>query len=248
MTAGSKCPVCNSIEPNRFSPSGWPIDRQHVPAQLLRLLPAQSPATRANGNEKRIGGRLAMRRFYRNKVTMRGPGRPNSSNLHEDMRGHSSAGLAHKLPTTIMTEPSTMSVTFRKLQPVFAAEATGVDCRAPLSKRTSPSIEAGMDEYADGCFRQHLTDQERGRFTRHFGEQGVQHAGHIRKQTDSDWAPAWRIFKSRQIRQHHVGSGWSGSSTGDRLWHSDSSFRPVPAKYSCCLADHSYLGRQYRVR
>ena len=36
---------------------------------------------------------------------------------------------------------------------------------------------------------------------------------------------------------------------GDRLWHSDSSFRPVPAKYSILSGPgHPVLGRQHRIR
>ena len=36
---------------------------------------------------------------------------------------------------------------------------------------------------------------------------------------------------------------------GDRLWHSDSSFRPIPAKYSLLSGRaHPVLGCQHRVR
>jgi alpha-ketoglutarate-dependent 2,4-dichlorophenoxyacetate dioxygenase len=129
-----------------------------------------------------------------------------------------------------------MTVTFRKLQPVFAAEATGVDCRAALSPADVAAIEAGMDEYAVLVFPgQHLTDQEQLGFTRHFGElEGYNTPGHIRKQTDSRLGAGMADFsnldKSGNIMsdQDRV---WF-FKLGDRLWHSDSSFRPVPAKYS----------------
>ena len=36
---------------------------------------------------------------------------------------------------------------------------------------------------------------------------------------------------------------------GDRLWHSDSSFRPIPAKYSLLSGRViAVLGRQHRIR
>src|SRR6202048_4807905 len=129
-----------------------------------------------------------------------------------------------------------MTVTFRQLHPVFAAEATGVDCREALTSAEIASIEAGMDQYAVLVFRdQHLTDEQQLGFTRHFGElEGYNTPGHIRKQTDSRLRPGIADFsnldKSGAIMsdQDRV---WF-FKLGDRLWHSDSSFRPVPAKYS----------------
>jgi alpha-ketoglutarate-dependent 2,4-dichlorophenoxyacetate dioxygenase len=129
-----------------------------------------------------------------------------------------------------------MSLTFRNLHPVFAAEVSGVDCRQPLSPVEVAAIEAGMDEYAVLVFRdQALTDHQQLDFTRHFGElEGYNTPGHIRKQAESRLGAGMADFsnldKSGAIMsdQDRV---WF-FKLGDRLWHSDSSFRPVPAKYS----------------
>jgi alpha-ketoglutarate-dependent 2,4-dichlorophenoxyacetate dioxygenase len=129
-----------------------------------------------------------------------------------------------------------MSVTFRSLHPGFAAEVTGIDCQAPLSPAEVAAVEAGMDEHAVLVFRdQKLTDPEQIAFTRHFGElEGYNTPGHIRRQTESRLGPGMADFsnldKSGAIMsdQDRV---WF-FKLGDRLWHSDSSFRPVPAKYS----------------
>jgi alpha-ketoglutarate-dependent 2,4-dichlorophenoxyacetate dioxygenase len=129
-----------------------------------------------------------------------------------------------------------MSVTFKQSHPVFAAEVSGVDCRQPLSPAEVAAVEAGMDQYAVLVFRdQALTDQQQLDFTRHFGElEGYNTPGHIRKQAESRLGAGMADFsnldKSGNIMsdQDRV---WF-FKLGDRLWHSDSSFRPVPAKYS----------------
>ena len=129
-----------------------------------------------------------------------------------------------------------MSVTFRGLHPVFAAEVTGIDLTSPLSRDDAAAIEAGMDEYAVLVFPgQPLTDQQQIDFTRNFGElEGYNTPGHIRRLADSRLGAGIADFsnldKSGNIMsdQDRV---WF-FKLGDRLWHSDSSFRPVPAKYS----------------
>ncbi|WP_428483212.1 TauD/TfdA dioxygenase family protein [Rhodopila sp.] len=129
-----------------------------------------------------------------------------------------------------------MTVSIRQIHPVFVGEVTGIDCSKPLSSGDVAAIEAGMDHHAVLIFPdQPLTDQQQIDFTRHFGElEGYQTGGHIRKKEDSRLAPELADFsnldKSGNIMsdQDRV---WF-FKLGDRLWHSDSSFRPIPAKYS----------------
>jgi alpha-ketoglutarate-dependent 2,4-dichlorophenoxyacetate dioxygenase len=129
-----------------------------------------------------------------------------------------------------------MSVTFRKLHPVFAAEATGIDLTCPISPGDVAAIEAAMDEYAVLVFPdQPLSDQQQLDFTRNFGElEGYNTPGHIRKQKDSRLGAGMADF-SNLDKNGHIMSGHDRVwffKLGDRLWHSDSSFRPIPAKYS----------------
>ena len=129
-----------------------------------------------------------------------------------------------------------MPVTIRPLHPVFAGEVAGVDCRRPLDRDAVAAIEAGMDEYAVLVFRdQNLTDDEQIAFTRHFGE--LEHnarAGHVRKPEDHRLGPGIADFsnldKSGEIMSPEDRVWFF--KLADRLWHSDSSFRPIPAKYS----------------
>ena len=129
-----------------------------------------------------------------------------------------------------------MSVAIRPSHPEVAGEVSGVDCARPLAPDDVAAIQAGMDRYAVLVFRdQALTDQQQIDFTRHFGElEGYNTPGHIRRREDSRLGAGIADFsnldKSGRIMsdQDRV---WF-FKLGDRLWHSDSSFRPVPASYS----------------
>jgi alpha-ketoglutarate-dependent 2,4-dichlorophenoxyacetate dioxygenase len=129
-----------------------------------------------------------------------------------------------------------MTVVIRPLHPIFVGEVEGVDCRASLSAAEVAAIDAGMMEYAVLVFRdQDITDQEQIAFTRHFGEfERYETAGHIRKPGEQRLGPGIADF-SNLDRDGRIMSAedrvWF-FKLGDRLWHSDSSFRPVPAKYS----------------
>jgi alpha-ketoglutarate-dependent 2,4-dichlorophenoxyacetate dioxygenase len=129
-----------------------------------------------------------------------------------------------------------MPVVIRPLHPVFVGEVAGVDCRAPLSAAEVEAIETAMDRYAVLVFRdQNITDDQQIAFTRHFGDlERYNTPGHIQKPADRRLGPGMADF-SNLDKDGRIMSAedrvWS-FKLGDRLWHSDSSFRPVPAKYS----------------
>ena len=129
-----------------------------------------------------------------------------------------------------------MSVTIRQIHPVFVGEVAGVVCRRPLNAEDVAAIEAGMDEYGVLVFRdQNITDDEQITFTRHFGElETYRTAGHIRKREDQRLGPGIADFSNLDKHGNIMSDRdrvWF-FKLGDRLWHSDSSFRPIPAKYS----------------
>src|SRR5580704_14952609 len=118
----------------------------------------------------------------------------------------------------------------------FAGQVFGVDCAAPLTGADVASIDAAMDRNAVLIFRdQPLNDEQQLTFTRRFGElERYETPGHIRKREQERLAGGIADF-SNLTRDGSVMSPedrvWL-FKLGDRLWHSDSSFRPVPAKYS----------------
>jgi alpha-ketoglutarate-dependent 2,4-dichlorophenoxyacetate dioxygenase len=129
-----------------------------------------------------------------------------------------------------------MTLSIRRLHPVFAGEITGVDCAKPLGRDTVAAIEAGMDEYAVLILRdQNLTDAQQIAFTRHFGElERYESPGHVRKREDHRLGPGIADFSNLDKNGEIMSAEdrvWF-FKLGDRLWHSDSSFRPIPAKYS----------------
>ena len=138
-----------------------------------------------------------------------------------------------------------MAVSIRQIHPVFVGEVSGVDCAQPLSGADIAAIKAGMDTYGVLVFHdQPLTDEQQLRFTLQFGtmEQGF---GNIRA----------HFRTNQEVRT--LGSGIADFSnldgTGkplppdsraymfklaDRLWHSDSSFKAIPATWSI-LSGHA---------
>jgi alpha-ketoglutarate-dependent 2,4-dichlorophenoxyacetate dioxygenase len=129
-----------------------------------------------------------------------------------------------------------MAVSIRQLHTAFAGEVSGVDCGKKLDRADVAAVEADMDRYAVLVFRdQDITDEQQLAFTRHFGElENYRTAGHIRKRTDSRLAPGMADFSNLDRNGRIISAEdrvWF-FKLGDRLWHSDSSFRRVPAKYS----------------
>jgi len=132
-----------------------------------------------------------------------------------------------------------MPVTIRQVGPCFAGEVEGIDMKKPLTRDEVAAIHAGMDRYAVLVFReQHIDDAQQLAFTRSLGE--IEHAigtslraaAEYRLPTtfadvsnlDRDNTPFARDDRRRLF------------AIGNRLWHSDSSFKAVPAKYSLLRA------------
>ena len=132
-----------------------------------------------------------------------------------------------------------MALTIRRLHPVFVGEVTGVDLTQPLSRDEAIAIEAGMDEYAVLVFpKQEITDEQQLVFARNFGEREDTRGGTVAKKEDarltSGLADVSNLGKDgkplpRDHRTHLF-------NLGNCLWHSDSSFRPIPAKFSLLSA------------
>jgi alpha-ketoglutarate-dependent 2,4-dichlorophenoxyacetate dioxygenase len=129
-----------------------------------------------------------------------------------------------------------MSLSIRQIHPVFVGEVSGVDCCEPLGPDAVAAIEAGMDRYAVLVFRdQRMTDEQQLAFTSQFGKlESYATPGHIKKASESRLAPGMADFSNLDKTGGIISDQdrvWF-FKLADRLWHSDSSFRPVPAKYS----------------
>ena len=132
-----------------------------------------------------------------------------------------------------------MSVTIRKLHPHFFGEVSGVDLRKPLTPQEARDIEAGMDEYAVLLFRnQDITDEQQMAFALNFGERENPRGGNVTKKEDhrldSPLNDVSNLGKDgRPLPRDHRTHLFN---LGNCLWHSDSSFRAIPAKFSLLSA------------
>src|SRR5579862_189514 len=129
-----------------------------------------------------------------------------------------------------------MPISIRPLTQGFAGEVAGIDCRRPLDPQEVAAIEAGMDRYAVLVFHdQPLSDEEQLAFTRQFGAlENYATPGHIRSAKQQRLGPGMADFSNLDTDGNILSAEdrlWF-FKLGDRLWHSDSSFRPIPAKYS----------------
>jgi alpha-ketoglutarate-dependent 2,4-dichlorophenoxyacetate dioxygenase len=129
-----------------------------------------------------------------------------------------------------------MTITITPLHPCIAGEVAGADLTRPQTPDEVRAIEAGMDRHAVLVFRdQPITDDQQKAFTIHFGAlEAYKTRGHIRERVDSRLSPGISDFSNldRDGRILPADDRIWLFKLGDRLWHSDSSFRPVPATYS----------------
>jgi alpha-ketoglutarate-dependent 2,4-dichlorophenoxyacetate dioxygenase len=128
-----------------------------------------------------------------------------------------------------------MPVKTRQVGPCFAAEVEGVDISQPLSREDAAAIHAGMDQYAVLVFHdQQIDDAQQLAFTRSLGE--IEHAiGTSLRAPDeyrlpTTFADVSNLDKDNKIFARDDRRRLFG--LGNRLWHSDSSFKSTPAKYS----------------
>jgi len=135
-----------------------------------------------------------------------------------------------------------MALAIQPLAEAFAGEVSGIDCSKPLSPESVAAIEAGMDRHAVLVYRgQEFSDQEQLAFTLHFGEIERKGQGgfnrHIHFRSDDQARSLGRgISDFSNIdgagKPLPLDSRAHLFKLADRLWHSDSSFRAIPAKYS----------------
>jgi alpha-ketoglutarate-dependent 2,4-dichlorophenoxyacetate dioxygenase len=133
-----------------------------------------------------------------------------------------------------------MTLTFTPLHPVFAAECGGIDIGQPIDAATAEAIHRGMDQYAVLVFRRGtpLTTAEQLAFTRALGEleapyTQIRSGEGMRLDSErlsdiSNLGPGDRIL-ARDDRKRLF-------NLGNQLWHSDSSYKQIPAMYSALCA------------
>jgi len=126
-------------------------------------------------------------------------------------------------------------------RPAFAGAVSGVDIAAGVSAADAAAIEKGMDHYAVLVFHgQRITDEQQYAFSQNFGpmetaanDLAMSAAGGKRRLSaninDISNLDADGNVLARDNRRRLA-------SLGNMLWHSDSSFKRTPSKYSLLSA------------
>ena len=128
-----------------------------------------------------------------------------------------------------------MSISIKELTPGFVGEVSGIDITQPLTPAQAATLEAGMDRYAVLVYHdQPFTDDQQKACSRNFGELENTAGGNVTKAAErrldyqmadvSNLGPDHKPL-ARDDRRRLF-------NLGNQLWHSDSSFRAIPAKFS----------------
>ena len=127
-------------------------------------------------------------------------------------------------------------LTITPLNSFFAAEVSGVDLTRPLDAATFERIAVAFDDHSVLVFRgQALTDEQQVAFSERWGPLETT----VRTMGNEDRLGA-RIVDLSNTDERGRLMGWDDRrmlyQSGNQLWHSDSSFKPVPAHSSALSA------------
>ena len=128
-----------------------------------------------------------------------------------------------------------MTIRFRQVGPGFAAEVEGLDLTQPLSQTVAAQVHAGMDEHAVLIFRgQQVSDEQHLAFTLALGPLEPPSRASLRAASDNRLEETFADVSNldRDDQPFAVDDRRRLFAIGNRLWHSDSSFKVTPAKYS----------------
>jgi hypothetical protein len=130
-----------------------------------------------------------------------------------------------------------MDLTIRQLHPLFAGEITGIDVGRPLDADTVEALNAAIDRYAVLVLRdQELDDERQMAFARNFGELELPRSGaaNVKRRLPPAVADISNLDEENQVRGRDDPRRFD--QLGNRLWHTDGSFRRVPAALSMLYA------------
>ena len=131
-----------------------------------------------------------------------------------------------------------MNIAIRQLHRDFVGEVSGLDLSKPLPLDTVKQIEEGMDKFGVLIFHdQDITDDQQIAYTKNFGDLELHIGSNVLKADERrlriEFADVSNLDQSGEVLKR--GDRRRMFNLGNRLWHSDSSFRVTPSKFSFCL-------------
>jgi alpha-ketoglutarate-dependent 2,4-dichlorophenoxyacetate dioxygenase len=127
-----------------------------------------------------------------------------------------------------------MPIEVRRLHPMFVAEVGGIDLRQPMSDTTYAAVQAAIDRDAALVFRgDKLSEEQQVAFSQRFGpiaaQNGVLQTG-IERRVSAQLVDISNLDEQNRILSRDDRRRMF--ALGNQLWHTDSSFKRIPAKYS----------------
>src|SRR5271157_2870023 len=123
-----------------------------------------------------------------------------------------------------------MAISVRQSHPLFVGEVSGVDLRERLDQDTVDAIIAAINQHAVLVFHdQPITDEQQMAFSRNFGDLETTVRAYRR-----DFVPRLDLHMAdisnldEQNRVLPANDRRRLNALGNRLWHSDSSFKRIP--------------------
>ena len=136
------------------------------------------------------------------------------------------------------TGVTVMTISLQPTHPNFVAEVSGVDLREPASAATVAEIVAAADRYAVLVFHhQPLTDEQQIAFSGLLGplETTIKaYRPDHKPRLDLHISDVSNLDEQNQVLAADDRRRMNG--LGNRLWHTDSSFKAIPARYSLLSA------------
>jgi alpha-ketoglutarate-dependent taurine dioxygenase len=130
-----------------------------------------------------------------------------------------------------------MKLAINQLHPLFAGEVSGIDVGRPLDAATVTALDEAIDRYAVLVFRrQSLDDERQMAFARNFGELELPRSGvaDVKLRLRPEMADISNLDEEQRVRGRDDPRRFD--QLGNRLWHTDGSFRRIPAALSMLYA------------
>ena len=133
-----------------------------------------------------------------------------------------------------------MAITITELCATFAAEVSKINISKELSDEAVDELRTAIDKYGVLVFRnQPLSDEQQVRFSEYFGDIEIADLkNNITKTSERRLSQMFSDISNLDKDQNILEKDGRQRlfNLGNRIWHSDSSFRPVPARYSLLSA------------
>ena len=131
-----------------------------------------------------------------------------------------------------------MSIAVKPLSPAFVAEVTGLDLRESLTGAAVAAVEDAINQYGVLVFPgQFIDDAQQMAFSRRFGDLETTvklYRKDFVPRLDPHVSDISNLDENNRVRAKDDRLRLNG--LGNRLWHSDSSFKRVPARFSLLSA------------